>query len=330
MKNSWVSKISFVIVFLYLLHPSIKAQCDIDGTITLVNVNVSNIYLDFEDFSYKHFFQILAKYDKRWSATEYSFIGSDFVEENTPFDDQLHSFSNSNYRVQVLDIVSFVPSPYPMTYRWSIKAFTEDGFKSFEAFYQNPISYSPNRMGFTLGIPSYYPDWERILQNTADCFCNDQGFDGYVDYHISSTSGTVTWKPLNNNWQITGSPSVRAFSYLECGESILQGEQSNKSLIRSSLSENDKPILNQISLNQNNPNPFNPITKITYTIPFACDLKLIIYDVLGREVEKLVDGFKQVGEYSVDFDASNLSSGTYFYQLQTVGSTITKKMTVLK
>jgi hypothetical protein len=84
------------------------------------------------------------------------------------------------------------------------------------------------------------------------------------------------------------------------------------------------------SLEQNYPNPFNPSTMISYQLPISGDVTLKVYDVLGNEVETLVDEYKPAGNYKVEFNAANLPSGIYFYKLQ-VGSLVeTKKMLLLK
>lgn len=83
-------------------------------------------------------------------------------------------------------------------------------------------------------------------------------------------------------------------------------------------------------LNQNYPNPFNPVTKISFNIPETGIVSLTVYDILGREIAKLVNETKPAGNYIVDFDASNLSSGIYFYKLEVNGFKDVKKMTVLK
>ena len=73
----------------------------------------------------------------------------------------------------------------------------------------------------------------------------------------------------------------------------------------------------EYSLSQNYPNPFNPTTTINYDLPKDGNVKLIIYDILGREVSKLVNNeFKVAGRYSVVFDGSSLSSGIYFYRIE--------------
>jgi len=84
------------------------------------------------------------------------------------------------------------------------------------------------------------------------------------------------------------------------------------------------------NLSQNYPNPFNPTTKISYAIPKSGFVTLKIFDMLGREVANIVNTEKQAGSYIVDFDASNLSSGVYFYSIDVNGFTDIKKMTVLK
>lgn len=85
------------------------------------------------------------------------------------------------------------------------------------------------------------------------------------------------------------------------------------------------------NLHQNYPNPFNPATKIIYTIPEPGDLRLTVYDLLGKEVIELENRFiNSPGNYSVTFNGSNLSSGLYLYRLELNGMTITKKMMILK
>lgn len=83
-------------------------------------------------------------------------------------------------------------------------------------------------------------------------------------------------------------------------------------------------------LNQNYPNPFNPTTVIEFVIPKADNVSLKIYDVLGREVATLLNERRNAGVYRVNFNAASLSSGTYFYRLQSGGFTQTKKMILVK
>jgi hypothetical protein len=83
-------------------------------------------------------------------------------------------------------------------------------------------------------------------------------------------------------------------------------------------------------LSQNYPNPFNPVTKINYALPKSGFVTLKVYDMLGREVVSLVNENKVSGNYSVDFNASSLTSGVYFYRLEVNGFVDTKKMMLIK
>lgn len=95
--------------------------------------------------------------------------------------------------------------------------------------------------------------------------------------------------------------------------------------------ENDENLIPQeFILYQNYPNPFNPVTKISWQSPVNSHQSLKVYDVLGNEVALLVDEFKPAGSYEIEFDAINLSSGVYFYQLQAGSFVETRKMILLK
>jgi predicted acyl esterase len=86
----------------------------------------------------------------------------------------------------------------------------------------------------------------------------------------------------------------------------------------------------KFELAQNYPNPFNPATTINYSIPSAGNISLKIYDIAGREVASLVNGYMESGIHSINFNAQNLSSGIYFYKLSAPGFTEVKKMVLVK
>ncbi|MBS1492458.1 MAG: T9SS type A sorting domain-containing protein [Bacteroidetes bacterium] len=89
-------------------------------------------------------------------------------------------------------------------------------------------------------------------------------------------------------------------------------------------------VPDKFALEQNYPNPFNPTTNIKFSLPKASNVQLIIYNSMGQEVKSLMNEYKSAGSYSVDFNASNLASGTYFYKIITSDFTETKKMTLVK
>ena len=83
-------------------------------------------------------------------------------------------------------------------------------------------------------------------------------------------------------------------------------------------------------LSQNYPNPFNPNTAIKFSVPIAGKATLSVFNILGEKVVSLVDGIKEVGSYKINFDASELPSGTYLYQLRSGSFIETKKMILIK
>ena len=90
----------------------------------------------------------------------------------------------------------------------------------------------------------------------------------------------------------------------------------------------DTPL--RYALNENYPNPFNPTTTLQFTLAETGQVRLTVFDMLGREVARLVDGVKDAGEHAVVFEAGSLPSGTYLYRLDTPVGTFTQKMMLLK
>ena len=86
----------------------------------------------------------------------------------------------------------------------------------------------------------------------------------------------------------------------------------------------------KFSLSQNYPNPFNPTTKISWQTAAAGLHTLKVYDIAGNEVATLVNEYKPAGIHEIEFDAANLSSGIYFYKLQSGNFVETKKMILLR
>jgi len=94
--------------------------------------------------------------------------------------------------------------------------------------------------------------------------------------------------------------------------------------------QNSNEIPKVYSLSQNYPNPFNPTTSIKFSIPKQGLVKLAVYDILGNQVETLENGTLEAGNYIIDFNASSLSSGVYFYKLTAGNFTDTKKLLLIK
>lgn len=93
---------------------------------------------------------------------------------------------------------------------------------------------------------------------------------------------------------------------------------------------NQNEIIKDYELRQNYPNPFNPNTTIEYNLNRSSEVKVIIYDILGKEISTLVNEKQNTGKYKLNLNGSGLSSGTYFYSLVVNGLTDTKKMILIK
>jgi len=87
---------------------------------------------------------------------------------------------------------------------------------------------------------------------------------------------------------------------------------------------------NKYTLYHNYPNPFNPTTKIKYSVPQTSQVQIKVFDVLGNEIETLVNEEKRIGTYEITWYAENLPSGVYFYQIKAGSFVETKKMILMK
>ncbi len=94
--------------------------------------------------------------------------------------------------------------------------------------------------------------------------------------------------------------------------------------------KNNQSSPDKFILSQNYPNPFNPITTIQYELIKSGNVVIKVFNMLGEEISELVNEFKAAGQYSVNFNASNLSSGVYFYSISTGNFHQTKKMVLTK
>jgi hypothetical protein len=97
-----------------------------------------------------------------------------------------------------------------------------------------------------------------------------------------------------------------------------------------SVTNNSSKTPEKFTLHQNYPNPFNPMTKIKFELPKSSDIKIQIFDITGRVIDNLIDANLGIGSYEVQWDGSKVSSGIYFYRLQSKSFMDTKKMILIK
>ena len=96
------------------------------------------------------------------------------------------------------------------------------------------------------------------------------------------------------------------------------------------INNNGNYIPKQILLHQNYPNPFNPITSITFELPVDSDVQLSIYNLTGKKVRTLIHEIKEAGRHTIQLNGNNLSSGIYFYALDTPSNKLVKKLVLIK
>jgi hypothetical protein len=136
---------------------------------------------------------------------------------------------------------------------------------------------------------------------------------------------TVNIVTIDNPAGVTSSQSL-TIDTLILVSGTLSGPYTAGTTITTDVPEVEIGMPREFSMQQNYPNPFNPTTTIGYGLPALGYVDLRVYDLLGREVAVLVNGVREAGSYSVQFDAAGLSSGLYFYRLSAGTFSETKKM----
>lgn len=151
----------------------------------------------------------------------------------------------------------------------------------------------------------------------------------YYDYSIGAPESLLVWRHyLASNFGL-----VRTDAEFSAPEYFLRGAIIDNVLygtVTAIEPKSPSEMPEKIYLYQNYPNPFNPVTTIHYDLPSSDHVELIVYDLLGRLVRRLVDTYQFAGSYAVRFNASDLSSGVYIYQLKTAQRVLRKKMILLR
>lgn len=218
------------------------------------------------------------------------------------------------------------------------------GYKKDMSPWLNPLTIPPSATKFVYwGEPQFASGWTEYKGSVLNC----GGTSGTVlqinppgDRRFIMSSGAKDLKMQPNEKQTVifaqhialGSTNLNSVSRLK--------QQSNtiRNLFNTWVTINFNVGINNISseiperfkLNQNYPNPFNPSTKINFQIPKSDFVTLRVYDVTGKEISSLVNQQLSAGTYEVDFDASSLASGVYYYKLTSGKFSEVKKMMLVK
>ena len=163
---------------------------------------------------------------------------------------------------------------------------------------------------------------------------NNFGFDVERSYLLSPNDKTI-WVKIGFISGHGNSNSPNNYSFIDnkplSGKSQYRLKQIDKNgaFKYTKIIEVVSVIL-KYDLAQNFPNPFNPSTLITYSIPTSSNVIINVYNILGELIKTLVNGYQEAGSYKVNFDAGGLSNGIYFYKMQSGNFVQIKKMLLLK
>ncbi len=127
-----------------------------------------------------------------------------------------------------------------------------------------------------------------------------------------------------------GSDHINSISVARNTVGFVHNEYSKNFSSMTSVIENDNDLPSEYKLEQNYPNPFNPSTTIKFSLPERSEVKLSIYNLLGQEIEILFQGEKEAGSYEYVFENTSLSTGVYFYVLESQQVRLSRKMMLLK
>lgn len=159
----------------------------------------------------------------------------------------------------------------------------------------------------------------------------DLGLATHLTLSLYSMTTTLPYDAANTylcNRNIYTTGSKLYYSQVDSSSRIVKigfREYDNTSSVK-----NELKMEKEYHLNQNYPNPFNPSTVISFNLSRAAHTSLKVYDILGREIKTLVNGYMESGSHTVNFDASDIPAGVYIYTLQSGNSSLNRKMTLMK
>ena len=211
-------------------------------------------------------------------------------------------------------------------YNWRVQASNIAGSSPWSDIGDFTLLYTPTNLALQITASN------EITLTWKD---NSTINDGYVIERKQSpdTSFIVldTLKGSGNEYIDKNVEQGQSYSYrIKAYKDTLESEYSDVASLLVGVNEVSIEIPKEYSISQNYPNPFNPTTKIKFALPQNGMTKIIIYDLLGREVQTIINNELRAGYHEINFDASNFHSGVYFYRIQAGNFIQTKKMILMK
>lgn len=291
-------------LYFYFNNKISYLELDLPGTQEGISVNTIQ-YADVLDWSPNCKYRKLAfdaynemnlsQNNNWWSMgeVEFSSNGNVRLQSLLPPQPQGYSVGNVEYSSLNPDKIAFNIISQEDNY-WDLQ------IRDFDTPANNKLLKFPNR---NLERPTYSPDDQKIIINTIDdnklLMLNIQLNQASYLEGISSGARNAEWFILNPNYFDTEVPQISG-------------------------------IPSGFTLRQNYPNPFNPETTIEFSLPLTQQVTLKIYDIQGREIQTLVNATLPSGTHKINFAATELPSGVYFYTINTEKLTETKKLLLLK
>ncbi len=181
-----------------------------------------------------------------------------------------------------------------------------------------------SRLGYTL---SWSESTGSNVVSSYNIYRADSASTNFEKFELDGSTSTTTFSKMFIG---SGTHQIRVTAVDLNGLETLPSEPIYITIqVRTGISE-ESGIPKNFALNQNYPNPFNPTTIITYDVPKATNIEISVFDITGRLVKSLVNEFKNPGTHSITFDAANLASGVYLYQLKTNSFSVVKRMLLIK
>ena len=240
---------------------------------------------------------------------------------------------------------------------YSVKETKDKGFilvgSSSSCCYKDLCLIKIDSSGNKLWEKMYGSDWEEVGKDVIQT--SDNGFlvVGRAPNPFSGGEYKLWLLKMDENgdtlWTQKHTVSSEPFSYAY-PESFIIDQNNNLYIVGSSttstsgsigfiskyfvkttgITHDSQSLLNSYELFQNYPNPFNPTTRIKFNIPVGSEVKLEVYDLSGKLISRILNQYLDKGLYETEYDGSSLSSGIYFYQLQTGKNILSRKMLLLK
>jgi len=274
-------------------------------------------------------------------------IYNNFINRTSPafgwFHDDSNTFLNNSYK------------------NINIYYNTVFNLKSYECFYLQPYTGSRNPPSGCVFINNIIPKG-RYQDTIRNYFTNSSDYsdttrwifekncfiDGYPSgfpslFYLNNKQGNPFF--INSNFNIPDSFKIKSNSICRDSGLVISGidkdywymQRDNTPCIGfheyggiSKITRIENEISDKFSLSQNFPNPFNPVTNIAFSLPKSSFVNLVIYDILGREIETLIKESLSPGKYIIEWNATAYPSGIYFYKLQVENFSDSKQMILIK